>query len=232
MSRQLSIAATAMLMVGIGATAHTPQVLADDESRYRITVTNVTRTQIISPVVVASHSRRMSPLFTLGAPASKELAYVAEDAILDPLLDTLSHDFEVHEVKTLTGAEGPIMPGESASLVLAAPNGFRHVSMVGMLVTTNDAFFALTGERAPRHRRSHHHSPAYDAGSEANNESCAYIPGPPCGNAEARAIDGAEGFVHIHAGVHGVEDGDLTPSKHDWRNPVAKITIHRIFDDD
>lgn len=67
---------------------------------------------------------------------------------------------------------------------------------------------------------------AYDAGSEANSESCTYIPGPPCGNAEVRDTGDAEGFVHVHAGVHGI--GDLDPAMHDWRNPVAEITIKRV----
>ena len=96
-----------------------------------------------------------------------------------------------------------------------------------MLVTTNDAFFALRGVRAPRHGTSVHHSPAYDAGSEGNNEDCAYIPGPPCGNPEKRdPNDEPEGYVHIHAGIHGI--GSLDRSLRDWRNLVAKITIKRL----
>jgi hypothetical protein len=37
---------------------------------------------------------------------------------------------------------------------------------------------------------------------------------------------GEEGYVHIHAGIHGV--GDLEPGMRDWRNPVARITIRRV----
>jgi hypothetical protein len=97
-----------------------------------------------------------------------------------------------------------------------------------MLVTTNDAFFALNGAEVPLVRSFEYASPAYDAGSEANNESCAFIPGPPCGKAGVRATEGAEGYVHIHAGIHGV--GDLVPAERDWRNPVAKITLRRVHD--
>ena len=68
--------------------------------------------------------------------------------------------------------------------------------------------------------------PAYDAGSEADNELCAYRPGPPCGSVGVRATEGVEGFVHIHAGIHG--GGDLNPATYDWRNPVAKVSIQRI----
>ncbi len=200
--------------------------LADEGYRVQVTVTNVTRGQIISPVVVASHRARFEPLFQLGAPASAELAAVAEDAILDPLISSLSNDPDVLDIQTLFGAAGPIMPGESASVIVDIMGRYRHLSMAGMLVTTNDAFFAVRGARAPAHGTRTYRSPAYDAGSEANTENCSDIPGPPCGNAEVRVTQGAEGYVHIHAGIHGT--GDLVPSMHDWRNPVAEIKVTRL----
>ena len=71
---------------------------------------------------------------------------------------------------------------------------------------------------------------AYDAGSERNSEDCAYIPGPPCEGAGVHDPAEAEGYVHIHAGIHGIgPDTELVyPAEHDWRNPVAKITIRRV----
>lgn len=65
---------------------------------------------------------------------------------------------------------------------------------------------------------------AYDAGSEANSESCAYIPGPPCMNPVHDDSD-SEGYVHVHAGVHGGEGSGLDPAMHDWRNPAAMLEI-------
>ncbi|MGH8621200.1 MAG: hypothetical protein ACRET3_03595 [Burkholderiales bacterium] len=35
-----------------------------------------------------------------------------------------------------------------------------------------------------------------------------------------------EGYVHIHAGIHGI--GDLPPEVRDWRNPVARVAIRRV----
>jgi hypothetical protein len=66
-------------------------------------------------------------------------------------------------------------------------------------------------------------SPAYDAGSETNNEDGNFIPGPPFGNGGVRDTGSAEGYVHIHSGVHGI--ADLAPEMYDWENPVAKIEI-------
>ena len=74
-------------------------------------------------------------------------------------------------------------------------------------------------------------SPAYDAGSERNDELCASIPGPFFGECGGPGGGGSpagdeEGYVHVHAGMHGI--GNFNASKRDWRNPVAKITIRRI----
>ncbi len=94
-----------------------------------------------------------------------------------------------------------------------------------MLVSTNDAFMAVNRIKLP-HKFSMLTVPAYDAGVEANDESCKYILGPPCGNANSASDVAGEGFVHIHSGIHGI--GDLSTAKHDWRNPVAKISIRRM----
>lgn len=195
-------------------------------ARYRVSVTNITKGQVLSPVVVATHLRNAPPLWTLGEQASPELAQVAEDAMLDPLMTQLGSMGSVLDVQVIEGAGGPIMPGETASVEVESIGGFRHVSAVGMLVTTNDAFVGLNGVRGPNLGDGEHASPAYDAGSEANTELCSDIPGPPCGNAEVRVTDGAEGFVHIHNGVHG--EGDLVPSQHDWHNPAAHFVIERL----
>ena len=131
---------------------------------YEVTVTNITRGQIISPPVVAVHNRRMEPLFTLGSSASEELAFVAEDAVNGPLIESLSEDSNVGAVGTITGMKGPIFPGETASTVVEAHPGFRRFTLVGMLVTTNDAFFAVNGVRGNWVGSATYFSPAYDAG--------------------------------------------------------------------
>ena len=70
----------------------------------------------------------------------------------------------------------------------------------------------------------------YDAGSEVNNESCAYIPGPPCSptSGNARATVGAEGFITIHGGIKG--GSDLNPAHLDWRDATSIVSITRIDD--
>lgn len=194
--------------------------------RYEVTITNITKGQILSPVVIATHRSNLDPIFELGSPASPQLAGVAEDADLDPFIAMLENNSRVGEVVTLTGAGGPIMPGETASVEISAKGLWRQLSLAGMLVTTNDTFVGLSGVSLPLRGSKTHYSPGYDAGSEANNEDCDYIPGPPCGNPGVRDTEGAEGYVYIGNGVHGI--ADLDPAEHDWNNPTAKITIKRV----
>lgn len=233
--RRLWMYALLVSVIAAVGTADLMTVSADGGGRasrwVKVTITNLTRGQIMSPPVVASHSRRLDPLFELGEPASEEIRWIAEDAVNMFLIDRLDMDRAVKQVEVATFMDGPIPPGESASVKLRVSSHFDRVSLVGMLVTTNDAMYAVRGAQVPRAGSLTTYSVAYDAGTESNNENCRAIPGPPCGNERVRSTPGAEGFVHVHAGVHGVGPAfpqGLDPAQHDWRNPVAKITIKRL----
>ncbi len=188
---------------------------------YEVTITNVTRGQILSPPVVFTH-RAGFRLFELGQPASAEVAAVAEDAVNGPLEAMLDGSPKVSD--RVTGG-APIPPGQSMTLTVTAARGARFLGAISMMVVTNDAFFGAQGLRLPRRGSASYRAIGYDAGSEGNSELCEHIPGPPCGNPGARNLETAEGYVHVHAGVHGI--GDLVPAQHDWRNPVVMITITR-----
>jgi hypothetical protein len=189
--------------------------------RYLVTVTNLTLGQVLSPPVVISHNGSFR-LFNPGEAASPELAMLAEDAVSDPLLALLGTLPEVLDAQV---AGGPIPPGGSGTVEIDVQGTFRSVTVAGMLVTTNDAFFAATSSTLPAGKPTSTTAVAWDAGSEANSESCDHIPGPPCGNPLVPAPGPAEGYVHVHAGIHGI--GSLMPYMHDWNNPTAAITIER-----
>jgi hypothetical protein len=202
----------------------TPLCFADYKPsgrKYEVTITNLTRSQIFSPPIVISHGRHFR-LFTLGDTASPELAALAEDGLTDPLINSIADLPAVHDIVV---AAGPVIPGNSVTLEISTRRGFNFISVAGMLVITNDAFFAIQGLRIRSWGTVTANAKAYDAGSEANSEDCDYIPGPPCGT-NAHDITPSEGYVHIHAGIHGI--ADLDPAEHDWRNPVAEITIRPI----
>ncbi len=217
----LSLLGLALLLT-VGA-AQTEVAEANGGSKLVVTVTNLTKGQILSPFIVATHTSRLEPLFRLGSPASFELARLAEDAVLDPLKTLWTESVDVKDVQI---SSGPVLPGESVSVEVRAHGKYKYVSLGSMLVTTNDAFTALNGVRAPSRGYNVHMTSAYDAGSETNNEACATIPGPPCGNGGIPDTSAAEGYVYIHSGIHGI--ADLVPADHDWSNPVAKVTIRRV----
>lgn len=156
----------------------------------------------------------------LGKPASFNLWNVAEDAIKGPLATTWGNSPNVIDVEQ--GGDA-ILPGHSATLTVESRFGFNRISLVGMLVTANDGSYALNGMRLPRYGSVTYYSPGYDADTEKDRESCAKIPGPPCGGHSVRDTTGAPGYVFVHSGIHGI--GDLNPEQFDWNNPVAKVTI-------
>lgn len=212
------------------------------EREFEVTITNITKGKILSPAVVASHKQGLSPLFVLGEPASIDLAGVAEDADLPPLIQSLQADPKVIEVGTVMGVYGPILPGETASIRVSAGKNYKsnRISIVGMLVTTNDAFYGLNAASAPSTsyfrkfgKSEMYLVPAYDSGTEFNSESCEFIPSPPCMQHKHDPRE-AEGYVYIHNGIHGVGDLDddgflkLDPLIFDWQNPVAKISIRLV----
>lgn len=192
-----------------------------DARRYAVTITNLTRSQVLTPPVIIVHNRDFT-LFTPGEPARPELAQLAEDGMTRPLLDLLATEQGVYR----TQVGGAIPAGEATTVEIEVSGPFRLLTAAGMLATTNDGFYAIENIKVSEKGGIEVDADAYDAGSETNSESCAFIPGPPCGHPGVRDTLGAEGYVHIHAGIHGL--ADLVPATHDWRNPVAQVTIERI----
>jgi hypothetical protein len=200
---------------------------AGGPAHYEVTITNLTRGQSFTPILVASHDAGTT-LFELGQPASGELETLAEEGNTGPLTGLLMVNPGVLDVTTSGGLLGP---GETKTVSVATRGRFDHISVAAMLIPSNDAFFAVNGVRGPRGRRHRVvRSPAYDSGTEDNDETCASIPGPPypeCGGPGGGAAPpGGEGYVFIHAGMHGIADFD--ESLRDWRNPVAKITVSLV----
>lgn len=197
---------------------------------YNVTITNVSK-QIFSPPIVVVHSDDVA-IYQPGQPASPELAAIAEDADATGMMSLLQ-SLEGDGVDSYAIAGGNLLPGDSVTLEVTSQGFFKKITAFSMLVTTNDGFFAATtpiqtlalGGNPFQDNVIRVAAPAWDAGSEANTEDCAFIPGPPCGSHFVRDTDGAEGFVAIHNGIQGI--GDLDPALLDWRNPVAMISIQR-----
>ncbi|MEO5764279.1 MAG: spondin domain-containing protein, partial [Casimicrobiaceae bacterium] len=189
---------------------------------FEVTVTNLTRGQRFTPILVASHKAGVK-LFELGTPASPQLRTLAEEGNVAPITALLLGNANVRDV---VNSGALLNPGESVTQRVSTRGNFDNVSVAAMLIPTNDAFFAVSDAEGPNGNDVITvYSPAYDAGTERNDETCASIPGPffaECGGPGGGAAPGGgEGYVHIHAGIHGV--GSIDPAVRDWRNPVARI---------
>jgi hypothetical protein len=199
-----------------------------DGGYYKVTITNITSGQTFTPSIVLNHKKDVH-LFTPGFPASTSLATLAESGNTGPLSTMMSMNPKVADIAV---SDGLLAPGESTTVQLERTGGIHYISLAAMMIPTNDGFIALNGVMAPKgHKSVMYLSPAYDAGTEVNDELCANIPGPYCGGAGLSDEDG-EGYVHINAGIHGI--ADVPDDIFDWRNPVAKVIIERVggHDDD
>lgn len=207
-----------------GLVLSTPLLAAAGPKEFAVTITNVTRGQTFTPILVASHMEGVK-LFTPGMPASPELAALAEGGDVATLGAALLATGDVLDVADSGGMLGP---GESVTVMVETTGKYNHVSVASMLLPTNDGFFAVNGMKGPSGKKTVMvMAPAWDAGSEPNDELCASIPGPFCLGAPGSPPDpGDEGFVHVHAGIHGI--GDLDPAMYDWRSAVASISITRM----
>lgn len=186
-----------------------------------VTITNLTPpgSQPLSPPLFVVHSKR-ADVWSVGEIATHPVAAIAEDANNAPAESALADLPGVRDV--FTGAGGPIPPGATRTYTVEIRGHFNRLTVLTMLVNTNDAFTGLDSLRVGGHddtRRTR----AYDAGSEANNEDEDFIPGPCCNHPFVRDPEGA--LIRMHGGITGV--GDLDPAVYGWRGAVARIAIER-----
>lgn len=225
----MSIRATltaALLLASAGA-------LANPGLAYEVTITNVTKGQTFTPVLVATHDRSIR-LFSLGTPSSIGLEILAEGGDTTPLANALiDQGSQVSDVQTIPGV---LAPGQSARITVEASRFHQFVSVAAMLIPTNDTFVAINRARLPLFGSATFMAKAYDSGTEMNDQNCASMPGPRCGGAgySPGPNPGDEGFVYIGNGFHEIGSEDesgnevLGPLNYDWRNPVARITVRRL----
>src|SRR6056297_2414190 len=107
----------------------------------RVTLTN-TSPQVISPPLLIAHGSDYAPFF-VGEAATPELARLAEDGDASELAAIARLD---PAVSAAVVADGPLPPGESATLEIETSDDAPYLTVLGMLVTTNDAFLVWTGD--------------------------------------------------------------------------------------
>lgn len=220
--------------------------LASDYHGISVEITNLTNAIYFTPLLVASHNRD-THLFEVSTAASANLQAMAEGGNIDGLIADLEAAGGSYVANP---AAGLLAPGASAEAVIERPNKRnRYLSIVGMLLPTNDGFVGLDGLRIPKRKGTYtYYLHGYDAGTEANDEiitgggapNTPGIPADPGGNAGSGGIATVgpdhNQTVHIHRGVTGDSDplggeSDLDARVHTWQGPVARLVL-RVNEDD
>lgn len=204
------------------------------EATYRVTVHNLTEGQPFTPPLATVH-RRAIEIFEVGSPASEGVQQIAENGNPAPMLEILG---ETPHAVSVVGAAGPVLPGGSAEVVIDGMTGAKYLSLISMLICTNDGFTGVSGIRLPKEvgQSTTVETAGYDAGTEINTEDWADIV-PPCsvltgvesdepGTGMTNPDLAEGGVVRIHPGIDG--DTDLDAELHGWTDPVARIVVERI----
>lgn len=208
----------------------TPEPEPAPSATFDVTTTNLTAAQPLSPIALIAHADTLR-VFTIGEAASAGLELLAEGGDNSGLLDEL-------EGRGQTSGEAPLGPGASETLTLELDSddtAATALSVVTMLVNTNDAITGFTGMDLSSLAVGESmtvEAVAYDAGTEANTEAAGTIPGPAdSGEGFNEARDDLADQVTMHPGVVTAADGldsSVLMQIHRFDNPVARITVTRV----
>jgi len=230
------------LMIGllVAGSLSSPLAMASDK-KMTVEITNLSNALYYTPLLVSAHDK-YTHVFQVGSAASANLQAMAEGGNISGLATDLA---SVGANNVANPAGGLLAPGATATANLRMNKGNRYLSIVGMLLPTNDGFVGLDALKIPKKGGSHtFYLNGYDAGTEANDEiingggapGTPGIPADPGGNSGtgASGVTGADhnATVHIHRGIVGGSSSDLDGAVHPWMNPVAKVVISVGDDDD
>ncbi|WP_416307309.1 spondin domain-containing protein [Neptunicella sp. SCSIO 80796] len=207
----------------------TPDPPAPVEVSYEVSIANLTEGQLLSPVSIILHKDEQ--LWQIGQPASEALEKVAESG---DNTDLLAQSY----VLASTSGEGPIMPGENATLMVSTTDSdATKLSVASMLGNTNDAFTGLNAidlSSLSVGDSQGFYTFAYDAGTEANTESADTVPGPAAGGTGEgfnSMRDDSRDMVLMHQGVVSMDDGLASSAlgqAQRFDNMVARVVITRV----
>ena len=208
-------------------------------AQLEISINNLTHGNHFTPLLIAAHDGN-SHLFQAGEPASSALQKMAEGGDISELQLAVTAN---NGVIVANPAAGLLAPGAKVEKVMLDSGALTHLSLVAMLLPTNDAFVGLDGWEIPSTPGSYTlYLNAYDAGTEVNDEQITGggapgvpgIPAAPDGmggqNGTGVMDDSSNDRVHIHPGLLGDTDpnggiSDVDSRIHRWLNPVAALIV-------
>jgi len=228
-----------MLFVGMAVTALFS--VNSFAQTFTVKVDNLTSGFHFTSLMVAAHPGT-SHIFEPGLAATPGVTAMAEGGSLTVLtteLGTVSADITAANLTALA-------PGASVTTASITPAMVNtHLSIVGMLLPTNDAFVGMDNVEIPMAAGVYtYYLSAYDAGTEANNELLVGMPGGAPGTPGMPACPAANcgtsgtgvttvdtnTMIHVHRGALGDANiaggtSDLDLTVHRWLNPVARVTL-------
>jgi len=183
-----------------------------------ISFRNMSESQPMTPPVVALHNSPDAPengirLFEVGKQASDQIIMVAEDGDSDALVDLANSQIPQGTVSAAGVAvpepAGALEPGASSSVTLQIETENQVLSIVSMVVCTNDGFSGVDSRPLSANAVDTFFASIYDAGSENNVENLAYWV-PPCGGPSledgGNQGDVENGVITLHPGQAAAED--------------------------
>lgn len=220
----LGLAAPALATTTAGASD------SDDVATYTVTYRNLTGGQYLTPPNFAAHGRDVE-VFHVGSTASAGVQAVAENGGVPVLAAELSAALDATGLGISgVGGTGPVGPGGEVEFSFTTDED--HLSIVSMIVCTNDGFAGLDTWKLPTEDGASKTTRlrGFDAGTEINTEADTdIVPAPFCadpalGTGVSNPDLAENGKILPHRGILGVGDFDAS---YDWQGRVAEVTVTR-----
>jgi len=154
-----------------------------------VTLTNTAEFQPMTPPVVIMHNAPNADngirIFEVGQPAISQLVSIAEDGNFQPMVELAEFQQQEGVVSAYAVAyadpenPGPLTPGASASVNLDVELDNQVLTVLSMVVCTNDGFSGVNSHVLSTETTETFTAPIYDAGSETNVLTLNYWV-PPC----------------------------------------------------
>lgn len=185
-----------------------------------VTLTNNAEFQPMTPPVVLLHNAPGADngirVFEVGQPAIDQLIAIAEDGNNTPMVDLAvglqaSGGVSAYAVGfSDPDNPGPLLPGASATVNLDVELADQVLTIVSMLVCTNDGFSGVDSHTLSAEATETFTAPIYDAGSETNVLTLDYWV-PPCSadGVSDNLGDEENGSIMLHPGQSESENTDF-----------------------
>lgn len=186
--------------------------LVGSTSSLTVTMRNTSESQPMTPPIFVLHNTG-THLFQVTQPASPQVIGIAENGDNPPMVALVeglvaSGDASAFGVGFADPANpGPLTPGMSATFDVDLTSEDQVMSVISMVVCTNDGFSGADSLALPADTSTTLTLPIYDAGSESNVLTLNYWV-PPC-SADMMSdniTDDENGAVDLHPGQSGSEN--------------------------